>query len=291
MDDVGVDAGSSAIASAQAVIISRFRSQPGYVPARHVAHIEALISAHETAKGTAFGYIQPIARRSGYTAPVSCEPARGNVRGGAGHRRGGHGRHTDDVGVDAGSSASVGAHPIIIGPASAQPAHTPADYVAHTEILIPGHESAKGTAGGHIQQVARGSGYTAPVGSEPAVGDVGGDAGRRRRRHGRHTDDVGVAASSCATEGTHPIIIGLASAQPAHTPADHDAQVEILIAGQETAKGTAGGHIQQVARGSAHTAPVSRKAGGGDVRGSFGCRPCRRNYEIVADHVEINAFG
>src|SRR5205814_647808 len=117
------------------------------------------------------------------------------------------GLHTDNVGVDAGSSAVVGAHPIIIGPASAQPAHTPADYVAHTEILIPGHESAKGTAGGHIQQVARGSGYTAPVGSEPAVGDVRGGAGRRRRRHGRHTDDVGVAASSCATEGTHPIII------------------------------------------------------------------------------------
>src|SRR5205814_239558 len=89
------------------------------------------------------------------------------------------GRHVDDVGVDAGSSAIASAHPIIISPASTQPAHTPADNVAHTEILIPAHETAKGTAGGHIQQVARGSGYTAPVGSEPAVGDVRGGAGHR----------------------------------------------------------------------------------------------------------------
>src|SRR5947208_2423169 len=155
VDDVGVDAGSSAIASAQAVIISRFRSQPGYVPARHVAHIEALISAHETAKGTAFGYIQPIARRSGYTAPVSCEPALGVGCGYAGRSRRRHGRHSYDVGVDAGSCATEGTHPIIIGLASAQPAHTPADHGAQVEILIAGQETAKGTAGGHIQQVAR----------------------------------------------------------------------------------------------------------------------------------------
>src|SRR5713101_4857534 len=153
-DNVGVDAGSSAVVGAHAVKISRFRNQPSDTSAGHVAHVEVLIPGQESAKDTAGRYIQPVARGSGYTAPVSCEPTRGNVRGGAGRRRGGHGRHTDDVGVDAGSSASVGARPIIIGPASAQPAHTPADYVAHTEILIPGHETAKGTAGGHIQQVA-----------------------------------------------------------------------------------------------------------------------------------------
>src|SRR6266446_4182707 len=93
---------------------------------------------------------------------------------------------------------------------------------------------------------------------------------------GRHTDDVGGAAGSCAIVGAHPVIIGPASAQPAHTPTDDVAQVEVLISAQVTAKGTAGGRIQLVTRGCAHTAPVSFKTAGGHVRGSFSDR--RRRY-------------
>src|SRR5207248_1914611 len=84
--NVGVDAGSSVIVGAHPIIKSRSRSQPGYVPTRHVAHTEVLISAQVTAKGTADGHIQPVARRSDYTAPVSREPTLGNVRSSFGRR-------------------------------------------------------------------------------------------------------------------------------------------------------------------------------------------------------------
>src|SRR5437762_2516055 len=90
------------------------------------------------------------------------------------------GFHTDNVGVDAGSSAVVGTHAIIIGLASAQPGHASAGDVAHVEVLISGYVTAKGTASGHIQLIARGSGYTRPVSSEPALGNARGGGGRRR---------------------------------------------------------------------------------------------------------------
>src|SRR5205823_5796400 len=107
---------------------------------------------------------------------------------------------------------------------------------------------------------------------------------------GHHTDNVGVDAGSSAIVGAHPIIIGPASIQSAHTPAGDAAHVEVLISGQVAAKGTAGGHIQLVARRSDYTAPVSCEPTLGDVRGSFGRRRCGY-YKIVADNVEINAFG
>src|SRR5207302_3610426 len=73
-------------------------------------------------------------------------------------------------------------------------------------------------------------------------------------------------------------------------PAHDVAQVEVLISTQVTAKGTADGHIQPVARRSGYTAPVSREPTLGNVRSSFGRRHCRQN-QIIADHVETDAFG
>ena len=106
----------------------------------------------------------------------------GHVCSSTGHRRRGHGRHTDDVGVAARSGAVVGAHPIIIDPSSAQPAHIPADDAAQVDILISAQVSAKGNAGGHIQPVARRSDYTAPVSRKPTLSNVRSSFGRRHRR-------------------------------------------------------------------------------------------------------------
>src|SRR5437773_645648 len=92
------------------------------------------------------------------------------------------GHHTDNVGVDAGSCAIVGPHPIIIVRASAQPAHIPADDAAQVDILISAQVSAKGNAGGHIQPVARRSDYTAPVSRKPTLSNVRSSFGRRHRR-------------------------------------------------------------------------------------------------------------
>src|SRR5438067_12128421 len=125
--------------------------------------------------------------------------------------------------------------------------------------------------------VASGSFHTAPVSRKHTSDHVWTSTGRSPRGHGRHTDDVGVAARSGAVVGAHPIIIVRASAQPAHIPADDAAQVDILISAQVSAKGNAGGHIQPVARRSDYTAPVSRKPSLSNVRSSFGRRHRRQN--------------
>jgi hypothetical protein len=74
LDDVRIGARAIAVIGAHPVIIERIRCQPGNV-FTDIADIPIVVPSYVSDKGTARGHVQPVTRRTAYTAPVRSETA------------------------------------------------------------------------------------------------------------------------------------------------------------------------------------------------------------------------